>query len=219
MNAMNTQLDGTPFIGQAVASVDVKKPLCGIARGTLISAEGGVRPVEALEVGDCVRTFDNGWQPIIEIRKSTIVAHPDASSDDDMPLTIPAGTLGNVLDMIVMPEQGLMVGSENACDAMGDPFAVVPVQALEGLCGIKRSAPARQTEFFQLVFANEEVVFADGGQLLHFGRRQFGVRPSCYEVKSLGEAREMLTDLDLAELLLDDERNEVLSRGRMARVA
>ena len=134
-------------------------------------------------------------------------------------MTIPAGTLGNARAITVMPDQGLMVGSENACDVMGDPFAVVPVQALEGLCGICRSAPARQTELFVLVFASEEVVYSDGGQLLHFDRVHPDRTCACYDVKSVSEARAMLTDLDLAELVLEDERNEVLSRGRMARVA
>ena len=216
MNALNTSIDGLPFMGQAVATVEIANPLRGVARGTLIATENGIRPVEELQAGDCVQTFDNGWQPIVEVRR--ITATPDDQMAD-WPLTIPAGTLGNTRDITVMPDQGLMVCSENARDVMGDPFAVVPVQVLEGLCGISRTAPAQQTDLFILVFATEEVVFSDGGQLLHFGCEQMGGRPARYDVKSLNEAQDMLTDLDLAELVLEDERNEVLSRGRLARVA
>ena len=219
MNAMNTNLDGLPFMGRAVATI-VEPRLCrGIARGTLIVAEDGMRAIETLKVGDSVRTFDNGWQPIVAIRRTLLTPDLQDDADTPTPFTIPAGTLGNVRAITVMPDQGLMVGSENACDVMGDPFAVVPVQALEGQCGITRSAPARQTELFVLVFASEEVVYSDGGQLLHCDCQSPGGTCVCYDVKSVSEAREMLTDLDLAELVLEDERNEVLSRGRMARVA
>ena len=60
-----------------------------------------------------------------------------------------------------------MIESENACDEAGDPFAVVPVHVLEGVCGIARQAPRQQTELYRLVLPQEAVVYADGGVLLH----------------------------------------------------
>lgn len=222
MNVLNFGFGAMPFLkseGPVSHLVQDNETHCGVAAGTLIATSEGARPVEDLIVGDMIRTFDNGPRAVLAILRHG----PALSAIEDNcaahTITVPAGTLGNARPMVMMPDQGIMVGSENARDSMGDPFAVVPVRALEGLCGIHRSAPHQQTEFFTLVFAQDEVVFADGGQLLHFAAPQAGETGILYDIKTAREARQMLTDLDVAELMLEDERNDTLTFGRMARVA
>ena len=49
----------------------------------------------------------------------------------------------------------------------GDPFAVIPAHALEGFRGIYRAAPQQQIELIAVYFAQEQVIYAEGGALLH----------------------------------------------------
>ena len=52
----------------------------GLMAGTRVASNLGWRAVEALAPGDLVLTFDNGMQPIAEVRRSSIwLDAPDTS--------------------------------------------------------------------------------------------------------------------------------------------
>ncbi|MEM7520995.1 MAG: hypothetical protein AAF307_08145, partial [Pseudomonadota bacterium] len=57
-----------------------------------------------------------------------------------------------------------------ACDAYGDPFAVIPAKALDGYRGIRRMTPRTQVEVITLIFDEEQVIYGEGGALLHCPR-------------------------------------------------
>jgi hypothetical protein len=123
-----------------------------------------------------------------------------------------------------LPQQGVLLESENACDAMGDPLAVVPAEVLVGISGI-RAQPIRETlQAYRLVFASEEVVYADGGLLLHcpaaaLPAQMKAVQPPLYDVKTLAEAQAMLTDLDIAQLMLDEVQYDIPEPAPLENVA
>ena len=141
----------------------------GLVAGTRIGTSMGWRAVEALAPGDMVLMFDNGLKPLVEVRRETFWLS-DAAMGDTAMVFVPAGAMGNTVDVMLLPEQGVLIESEAACDAHGDPFAVIKARALDGFRGICRVPPQPQLEIITLVFANEEVIYAEGGILLHCPR-------------------------------------------------
>ncbi|MEX0286395.1 MAG: Hint domain-containing protein [Paracoccaceae bacterium] len=140
----------------------------GLLSGTHVASNLGWRKVEALSVGDKVLTFDNSMQTITDIRRETLFigerghAHPTT-----LPVHVPKGALYNRCDLWLMPEQGLLIESDAASDALGDPFAIVSAQSLTGFRGICREAPSDQLEITTLSFEQDEVVYAEGGLLAY----------------------------------------------------
>ncbi len=140
----------------------------GLLAGTLVASSMGWRKVEALSVGDRVLTFDNGMQVITDIQRQTLTfgdyghSHPST-----LPVFVPHGALYNRCDLWLMPDQGLLVESDEAQDALGDPFAVVMAHALIGFRGICQKAPEEALEATVLFFERDEVVYVQGGMLAH----------------------------------------------------
>lgn len=174
----------------------------GLMAGTRVASNLGWRPVEALAVGDKVLTFDNGVQQIVDMKRTMLWVDATSVSRGCWPVTIPSGALGNVNDVTLLPDQGVMLETEAAADPMGDPFAIVPAQALDGRCGIYRAVPQQPVELITLYFANEEVIYVDGGLMVHCPRNLGMVHDmaasaeALYSVVSLEEALEMLAETD-----------------------
>ena len=167
----------------------------GFIGGTCVASNLGWRGVDALCAGDLVLTFDHGMQPIVDVRRELLFAPDQGPRDAHRPVLIPAGALNNRSDMWLMPEQGLMVESDAAIDVLGDPFAVVPAQALIGYRGIARAGGYDRLEVTTLAFANDEVVYVEGGMLAHCPRPReiLTDRPApeqpLYDVLNLHDAR------------------------------
>lgn len=139
----------------------------GLMAGTRVGTAMGWRSVEALQTGDLVLTFDNGLQPLMEVRRQMFWVAPETGLET---ILIPAGAMGNNVDVELLPDQGVLIESEAACDAQGDPFAVVRATALRGFRGIRKVDAPQQLEVITLVFANEEVIYAEAGVLVHCPR-------------------------------------------------
>ena len=137
----------------------------GLIAGTLVASELGWRPVEALAVGDRVATFDNGLQTIVDVRRTQI--RVDALPGDQRPVVVPVGALGNKRMTQLMPEQGVVVESDAAQDAFGDPFALVEASVLDGFRNIRRAHHVDELQIVTIFFANSEVIYVDGGLLAH----------------------------------------------------
>ncbi|MEL7091283.1 MAG: Hint domain-containing protein [Pseudomonadota bacterium] len=139
----------------------------GLMAGTRVGTAMGWRTVEALQAGDLVLTFDNGLQPLVEIRREIFWVTPETGLET---VLIPAGAMGNAVDVELLPDQGVLIESEAACDAHGDPFAVVRAKVLEGFRGTHRIDAPRQMEIITLIFDAEEVIYAEAGVLVHCPR-------------------------------------------------
>ena len=139
----------------------------GIMAGTRVASNLGWRPVEALTAGDKVLTFDNGMQTLAEVRREVLWLDATHVPEQHWPVTVPAGALCNRAALTVMPDQGVMVESDVADDAVEDPFAVIAARQLVGLRGITRTPPRRQVEVVTLIFSEAQVIYAEGGALLH----------------------------------------------------
>ena len=142
----------------------------GLLSGTRLATGMGWRAVEALAPGDMVLTFDAGLQPLVEVRRDIFWATDTTVPAAYHSVFVPAGALGNSADLELLPDQGVLVESDAACDVYGDPFAVLAAKSLDGYRGIRRIAPRTQIEINTLVFAQDQIVYAEGGALVHCPR-------------------------------------------------
>ncbi len=150
---------------QAAMNASDHGVMSGIASGTRVATMRGWQLVEKLEVGDAILTFDNGLRILRSARRVTLWNGIGRCPRQFRPLHVPAGVLGNREAMTVPPRQGLMVESDAAEAATGDPFALLHAEALEGVCGIERFEPAQSVEVYVLQFDEDEIVFTASGSL------------------------------------------------------
>ncbi|PCD76127.1 Hint domain-containing protein [Pseudothioclava arenosa] len=160
--ARKSPVEGALAADALVESYAEALPSDGIVAGTRIATEAGWRPVEALAPGDRVMTFDHGVQEVLHIERIRLGAVPRA-------ILVPQQALGNATALLLLGDQSVMVESNLAEAAFGDPFVLVPSEVLEGFRGIEAVAPDRELEIFRLQFAAPEVVYANGFGLIHCG--------------------------------------------------
>lgn len=139
----------------------------GLVSGTKVATEHGWRAVETVAIGDQVMTFDHGLQKVISIKRAALWHGVGNCPRHLQPMAVPVGALGNEQPLLLLPEQHVVVESDVAESVFGDPFAVIPALALEGYRGITRMAPHAKVEVVQLVFAESQVVYANGMGLIH----------------------------------------------------
>lgn len=140
--------------------------LSGFVAGTRIATQLGWRPVEALTVGDVVMTFDHGAREIMAVTRGTTFVSADVRPELACPVSVPAEAIGNEEPLILMPEQTVMIESDIAEAATGDPFALIPARLLVGYRGIERTLALRPVEVVTLHFEADEIVYAEGGTLV-----------------------------------------------------
>ncbi len=137
----------------------------GLVAGTKVATPMGWRAVEGVIAGDKVLTFDQGMQTVVEVRRSALWRGERRCPPAFWPLEVPAGALGNRDVMWLLPQQAVVVESDAAEACLGDPFALMPANALSGLRGIAPVQPHREIEIITLHFADDQVVFANSGAL------------------------------------------------------
>ena len=139
----------------------------GLLHSTRVATQMGWREVETIAVGDEVLTFDAGLQPVTAIER--VINWPDHETcpDHAAPFEVPAGVLGNQETVWILPNQLVVVESDLAEELTGDPFALVPVDVLDGWRGIHRVAPRAPHLVLVLHFADDQVIYAGDGALVH----------------------------------------------------
>ena len=166
----------------------------GLLGSGYVATAMGWRRVDALAAGDSVLTFDNGVRRVVEVRRDSFWIADMMAPASYSTIMVPAGALGNSLALELLPDQGVMIECDAACDAHGDPFAIVPAKALEGYRGITRISPPSRVEVFTLVFEEAQVVYTQGGALVHCPQAQvrlsdLGMQDGVYSVEPLREAQ------------------------------
>ncbi|MCB1388468.1 MAG: Hint domain-containing protein [Rhodobacteraceae bacterium] len=145
---------------------DVASLAQGLIAGTLVATDLGWQPVEDLQAGDRIVTFDHGMRPLKAVRISTLHTAAGSAPSGVWPLSIPAGVLGNRTAMRVLPGQPLLIESDAAEVLYGDAFLMVPAGVLDGYKGIQRVAPEREVTVVTLEFEGDEVVYTNGTLLV-----------------------------------------------------
>mmetsp|Transcript_28961 Transcript_28961/g.55439 ORF Transcript_28961/g.55439 Transcript_28961/m.55439 type:complete len:223 (+) Transcript_28961:167-835(+) len=139
---------------------------CGFVAGTRVVTPGGWATVESLNVGDEVLTFDAGFQRVTALSTTPIFRHDYVTPRQFWPIFVPAGVLENRHGLLVQPGEGVLVESPSVRDKWGDPYAVIPGAALDVLEGTYRKEPATPLSAVLPVFAEDHMVFVNGGALL-----------------------------------------------------
>ncbi len=150
---------------------------CGFVAGTRVVTPGGWATVESLHVGDEVLTFDAGFQRVTALVTTPIFSHSFVTPRQLWPVFVPAGALENRHDLLVQPGEGVLVESPSVRDKWGDPYAVIPGAALDVLDGTHRIEPATPLNAVLPVFAEDQMLFVNGGALL-FSQCIWGVHAS-----------------------------------------
>lgn len=150
-----------------ITGYDVPRSQSGFIDGTHVVSNLGWQPVEKLNVGDKVLSFDNGMQPITGILHETKYIPEGLHYTDQCPVMIPEGALRNRRPLWMMPDQGILIESDIILDDTGDPFAVVPAKALVGHRGITLAPLGEEVRVTTLTFHQDEVVYVEGGVLAH----------------------------------------------------
>ncbi len=178
----------------------------GLMIGTKVASNLGWRRVETLQAGDQVLTFDHGMQTVSAVRRTLLYVDAAALPAHLMPVTVPAGTLGNRSTMYLLPEQGVMVESDAAIDAQGDPFAIVPAAALAGFRGVHRCETPAQIEVITISFAQPQVIYVEGGALLYCPQARMDLADmldpaaNAYDILSIEEAEDLVSCMEFENL-------------------
>ncbi|MGK7651825.1 Hint domain-containing protein [Roseovarius sp. B08] len=155
----------TPETRESFENADATAVKSGLISGTKVATGMGWRPVEAIAEGDRVLTFDGGLQTVTKVSRIRLWSGQDHCPRQFWPLEVPVGALGNREVMRVLPRQNIMVESDAAEDLYGDPFTLIPAEAIEGLYGVARTPPDDDVEVVVLHFAADQVVFGEDGAL------------------------------------------------------
>ncbi|PQO22563.1 hypothetical protein C2I36_12455 [Rhodobacteraceae bacterium WD3A24] len=177
-------------------------PAAGVVAGSHLATTMGWRPVEVLCAGDRVLTFDNGLQPISAVRRAALA--PSAETPPWLrPLIAPAGALGNRDRLILLSEQAVIVESDHAEAACGEPFVLVPAGMLEGWRGIARAAASEPLDVVTLEFEDEQIVYANGWGLLHCPRSETARVVTLHPRGQPGAAYRRMSRLRLHDVVCD----------------
>ncbi len=139
--------------------------MTGLLTGTRVATAMGWRMIDGISAGDKVLTFDHGMQEVTKVTRVRLWDGEGQCPRRFWPLEVPAGVLGNRANMRILPGQPVMLESDTAEEAYGDPFALVRARVLEGIRGIDRSPPTHDAEVILLHFADEQVIFGEDGAL------------------------------------------------------
>jgi hypothetical protein len=130
----------------------------GLIAGTMLETAIGWQSIEDLIVGQRVHTFDGGLKPICALTSLQIVTTEL--------ILIPGGVLSAIEDLLLLPDQSILIDGDLAEQITGLPLALVPARALVNYAQVERVIDATPRQVFCPAFAEVEVVWANSGVLL-----------------------------------------------------
>lgn len=133
----------------------------GLVAGTLLETSSGWRAVETLTAGDCVQTLDGGLARILRLDRRSLPTTQDAPL-----LILQGGTHDACSDLMLLPGQHLLIDTLDDEISMGAPFALLPALALSGPM-VRRHRPTAAIDIITPLFADEEIIYANSGVLMH----------------------------------------------------
>ena len=137
----------------------------GLLPGRLIATDSGWRPVETLQAGTMVLTFDHGMRRLERISTTTVGQSPHGAAAQHV-IHVPKAAIGNRRDIDLLPDQLVLLDCAFGEARFGDPFILVPAGLLDGYKGIECHRVTPVMSSYMLGFAAEEIVHTDGSALL-----------------------------------------------------
>ena len=137
----------------------------GLLPGSLIATDAGWKPVETIQPGEMVLTFDNGLQRVVQTHQ-IVVPRASIPAHKAFKMVVPMGALGNRREMHLLPCQEVIVESDLAETAYGDPFVMIQALMLEGFFGIHRAPIEGDLRIHMITFAAEQAIYIAGATLV-----------------------------------------------------
>ncbi len=171
----------------------------GMPMGTLVETDAGWEAVETLVVGQKLVTTEG------ETKALTRVEHSFATLPKDQGfIHIAGGIFPGVSDLVLLPDQLVMITSSLAEARYGTPDILLPAAALDVAMGVEVASGGIAVQLTSFGFEDEEVIFAAGDLRLH-----------CPKAKD----RAVLTETPGSDFwtVLDAEDGRALTRDLYAR--
>ncbi|MBO9397422.1 Hint domain-containing protein [Shimia sp. R9_2] len=134
--------------------------------GTLIDTLFGPKPIESLQVGDMVLTYDCDYEPIRWIGSRKVTAAQLRAMPKLKPILIRANALGlgyPKQDLQVSPQHRLLVSSKVAMRMFGSKDVLIPAQKLLPMDGIEVVGDTTEgLEYWHILFDSHQVVWSNG---------------------------------------------------------
>jgi hypothetical protein len=159
----------------------------GLTAGTLVETDHGWRAIDTLAPNDSVYTYDRGMRKLQRVERD--VVRLDA---DNQMVRIPGGVLSNSDDLLVLPEQKLLIEAGAAMRIFSKPSVLVRAADMCGYCGIHRVHLMKQVQLFRPVFADEEIIWANSGILFHCAS---GKTQSFFDTANGAQAHRLLNNV------------------------
>lgn len=140
---------------QGPLDIDDLGPPC-FAAGTRIETDKGMTPIEQIEVGDLVRTLDNGLQAVRWRGARGVPA-----LDKRAPIRFAPGAIGNARELLVSPQHKILMSGWRAELFFGEDEVLVAAMHLVNVDTIHR-APRRYVDYHHLMFDQHEILLAEG---------------------------------------------------------
>ncbi|WP_371224063.1 Hint domain-containing protein [Roseovarius sp. 2305UL8-3] len=131
--------------------------------GTLIATPEGPRPVETLQAGDRVCTYDGTSHDVRWVWSG--VQPLDGANGHQKPVLIKSGALGPgrpARDLVVSGQHRIAVGLPGQLDSVFESPCLVPAKALVCLRGVRYMLGKRQIVWHHLLCADHQLILADG---------------------------------------------------------
>lgn len=138
-------------------------------KGTMIMTALGPVAVENLCPGMGISTADNGVQPLLWVGHSKTEA-----SDAAAPIRILANALGNHRDLLVSPQHRMVISGATVEMLFAEHQVFVAAKHLVDGINIVRE-PAPEIDYFHLLFADHQIVFAEGAPAESFYPAQYSL--------------------------------------------
>ncbi|WP_299028274.1 Hint domain-containing protein [uncultured Sulfitobacter sp.] len=132
--------------------------------GTRIATQRGGIAVENLQVGDMVKTRDNGLQPIRWIGTKTLNADALRAQPSLRPVLLRKGALGNgvpLRDMTVSPQHRFLLDNVQVQLNFGVEGALGTAKHMQCLNGIETNMQSEVT-YYHILFDHHQLVLSDG---------------------------------------------------------
>ncbi len=192
----NTIVVDQVLTGPTNASGDIIDVTC-FASGTLIETAHGAVPIETLKVGDQIRTYDDGVQPIRWLGSCTVSRARLDTQPNLKPVLIRADSLGTGYpkqDLIVSPQHRILVRSAVAKRIFGCTDVLIPAKKLLSLDGIDiQHDNPNGVEYWHMLFDDHHIIWSNGApsESLFTGLEAMKALPA----KSRAEIKELFPEI------------------------
>jgi len=132
---------------------------------TKIAVATGWSEAKDIQVGDLVKTADNGFQKVVWCRSRHLDRDTLADYPNLRPIRIKAGALGQGLpnnDLLVSPQHRILVSSKIIQRVCGTDQVLVAAKHLTAIDGIDVAEDVDEITFVHFLCENHELVYSEG---------------------------------------------------------